>query len=73
MRTREERKAYRQYKYMIKQSGGRLKYSHGVYTLKFDNQEGPTYWFHRFHYTVQDTNLKCLIESYSKIKAKEHY
>lgn len=73
MRTHNERKKYKQYKYILKQVDANLKYSHGVYTLKWTQREGPLILLDLYTYTLTNSNLDAIIKNYDEIRAKVRY
>ena len=73
MRTRAERKKYKQCKYVFSQINADLKYKHGVYTLKWTQREGPLILLDLYTYTLTNTNLDDIIKNYDEIRKKVRY
>ena len=64
MRTREERKLFKHYKYLLKQYRAELTYKHGIYTIKWAQREGPMILLDLYNYTLTDTNLENAVNRY---------
>jgi len=73
MRSFAERRAYKRYKYVLKQCNAELTYKHGIYTIKWSQREGPRLLFDLYDYTITDTSLINALKSYDEIKAKQRF
>ena len=70
MRSRAERKKYKQCKYIFKHIDVKLTYKHSLYTLKWTQREGPLILLDLYTYTLTDTSLDNIIERYNDIRTR---
>ena len=63
MRSRKERKLYKQQKYVLKQSYAELNYKYGIYVLNFISGD--------YTYTLSNTSLQKILERYYEVKSRQ--